>query len=33
MRKETISDLTTEKTELKREIGAFLVVLALLLAS
>ena len=23
MRKETISDLTTEKTELKREIGAF----------
>ena len=23
MRKETINDLTTEKTELKREIGAF----------
>lgn len=23
MKKETISDLTTEKTELKREIGAF----------
>lgn len=32
MKKETINDLTTEKTELKREIGP-LVVLALLLVS